>query len=156
MLTAHSSQLTAAYCLLSTSSEIKDTLLQFINYLPGLEERVKDINAYSEKLSRNARVLCQYVNDKCTGFCAYYANDMNTKTGYITQIAIHEDFRRQGLGRRLIRECIDDMKRSGMNRVRLEVRKDNDGAIAFYKSEGLAFESEASPESFYMSGILNH
>lgn len=103
----------------------------------------------------NANVLCQYVNDRCTGFSAYYANDMNTKTGYITLIAIHEEFRRQGFGRRLIRECFDRMKSSGMDRVRLEVRKDNNGAIAFYESEGLAFESEAGPESLYMSKIVS-
>ena len=144
-LTAH-----GLYCLINESSQIKNILIQFIKYFPDLEQRVKDIDSYSEKLSCNARVLCQYLNDDCTGFAAYYANNIDTKTGYITLIAIHENFRRQGLGSKLIRECFDDMLNSGMNRVRLEVRKENTAAIEFYKSEGFAFESEASPESFYM------
>ena len=129
--------------------------MQFIKYFPGLEDRVKDINAYTEKLSHNARVLCQYVDDECTGFSAYYANDTNTKTGYITLIAVHEDFRRQGFGRKLIRECFDDMMKSEMRRVRLEVRKDNTAAIEFYKSEGFRLESEACNESFYMTRELH-
>ena len=150
--TAHGTRHT--YCLVNESSQIKNILIQFIKYFPDLKQRVKNIDSYSDKLSCNARVLCQYLNDDCTGFAAYYANNIDTKTGYITLIAIHENFRRQGLGSKLIRECFDDMRDSGMKSVRLEVRKDNGGAIKFYESEKFILESESENESFYMAREL--
>ena len=159
-LTAHGSRLTAhgsrlRYCLVNESSQVKNILIQFIKYFPDLEQRVKDIDSYSEKLSQHARVLCQYLEGECTGFAAYYANNIENKTGYITLIVIHENFRRQGLGSKLIRECFDDMRYSDMKRVRLEVRKNNGGAIKFYESEKFILESESeSGESLYMTREL--
>ena len=151
-LTAHGSRLT--YCLVNEASQVKNILLQFIKYFPDLEQRVKNIDSYAEKLSQNARVLCQYLEGDCAGFSAYYANNIETQTGYITLIAIHENFRRQGLGSKLIRECFEDMKNFDMKRVRLEVRKDNGGAIKFYESEKFILESESESESLYMAREL--
>lgn len=139
-----------SYNYVESADDIKDRLLFFRECFPDLISRVNNIDAYSQKLSSNARVVCQYLCGECTGFAAYYSNDRNTFTGYITLIGIMPGFRRRGLGRKLLHYAIEDMQNSGMKRVKLEVMKNNAAAINLYESDGFSVESESSPERFYM------
>jgi ribosomal protein S18 acetylase RimI-like enzyme len=55
-------------------------------------------------------------------------------------IALLPGFRRQGLGRRLIRQTLDAARVYGLHRVELTVRESNTGAIELYKEFGFAVE----------------
>ena len=56
--------------------------------------------------------------------------------GAVTNIATHPDHRRQGLGRRILRELLSEAQKRGVHTVFLEVRESNDAARALYLSEG--------------------
>lgn len=55
---------------------------------------------------------------------------------HIVTIATHPDFRRQGLGRRLLQAMIDKAIEAGALEITLEVRASNYAAQALYKSMG--------------------
>lgn len=56
--------------------------------------------------------------------------------GHITNIAVTERFRRQGVGKRIIEKIISLCKDLDIHSVTLEVRESNMPAIALYKSMG--------------------
>ena len=56
--------------------------------------------------------------------------------GDIQTIAVAPHYRNQGIGRKLLRDLIDESQRRGVTDLFLEVRADNAGAIALYTSEG--------------------
>ena len=54
--------------------------------------------------------------------------------------ALLPQFRRQGIGERLIRQTLAAARAFGLHRVELTVRENNAGAIALYKKFGFAIE----------------
>lgn len=58
--------------------------------------------------------------------------------GEIINLAVHPDFRRQGLGRAVLNALLEDADRRGLHRLALEVRVSNGAAIALYRSHGFA------------------
>ena len=69
--------------------------------------------------------------------------------GQITNIATHPDFRRQGLGERVVRAIIDYASESGLVSISLEVRESNAAAISLY--EKLGFRGVGVRKNFYAS-----
>lgn len=67
--------------------------------------------------------------------------------GYITNVAVSPDCRRQGIGRALIAELTEQAKRAGLAFVTLEVRASNMPAIALYESAG--FRQVGVRRNFY-------
>jgi ribosomal-protein-alanine N-acetyltransferase len=60
--------------------------------------------------------------------------------GHITNIAVHPDFRRRGLGAALLRDLIEHAESCGINALTLEVRVGNKPAICLYESLGFTVE----------------
>ena len=54
--------------------------------------------------------------------------------GHITNVAVHPDFRKKGVARRLVTFLFEIAERSGVNMYTLEVRVSNREAISLYKS----------------------
>jgi len=69
------------------------------------------------------------------GMIGFVAGDPRKSSDYswIATIAVLPDYRRQGIGRELLRACENKLVTP---RVRLCVRIDNGGAIRLYESEG--------------------
>lgn len=55
---------------------------------------------------------------------------------HFTNVAVHPDWRRRGLGRRLLRALLDLARSQGCLSATLEVRPSNTAALALYESEG--------------------
>lgn len=70
-------------------------------------------------------------NDKVA---AYLAFEQIADEGSIIEIAVHPEYRRQGIAEKLIRDCIDS--RNGLGAVFLEVRESNTAAAELYKKLG--------------------
>lgn len=60
--------------------------------------------------------------------------------GHITNIAVHPDFRRKGLGAALIADLMDHARSCLIRALTLEVRESNMPAIRLYESMGFAAE----------------
>lgn len=66
---------------------------------------------------------------------------------YITDVAVFPQFRRQGVGRLLLRALDDFCVKKGMAFITLEVRASNSAAIALYRSCG--YEAVGTRRHFY-------
>lgn len=67
--------------------------------------------------------------------------------GYITNVAVSPDCRRQGIARALIAKLTDEARAAGLAFVTLEVRASNAPAIALY--EGAGFGRVGVRKNFY-------
>lgn len=56
--------------------------------------------------------------------------------GWIYYLAVHRDYRRRGIGRRMIAEVERRLKQRGCPKINLMVRKSNSSVIDFYTSLG--------------------
>ena len=61
--------------------------------------------------------------DKPTGF-------------YVDEVGVHEDYRRRGIGRRLLTRMIERARDRGCETLWLATEGDNDAALALYRSMG--------------------
>lgn len=77
--------------------------------------------------------------------CAGYT--FNGFEGYINNVVIDADYRRQGLAKSLLTEVLRLGKEAGISEYTLEVRVGNAPAIALYES--LGFKSEGIRKRFY-------
>jgi len=66
---------------------------------------------------------------------------------HISTIAVHPDFRRQGVGERLLRTALEKAKQFGAEMATLEVRASNFGAIELYQRYG--FEIVGRRRGYY-------
>ncbi len=60
--------------------------------------------------------------------------------GHITNIAVHKDYRRQGVGQAIIESLVKIAEEKEMIGLTLEVRKGNEAALALYKKNGFKLE----------------
>ena len=60
------------------------------------------------------------------------------KGWFISNLAVHPDHRRQGIGRRLVSEGVESARREGARRISLEVRADNVPARKLYEDLGFS------------------
>lgn len=73
--------------------------------------------------------------------------------GYITNVAVSPDFRRQGIARALIAKLLAQAKAAGLSFVTLEVRESNAPAIALYA--GASFAPVGTRKNFYSNPTEN-
>ena len=86
-------------------------------------------------------------NKKLLGLCSAW---LVIDELQITFIAVHPRHQRKGLGRFLLSELIKRSKSLKTNHIYLEVKKNNEPAIAFYKSMG--FKTVGNRSNFYKDG----
>ena len=103
----------------------------------------------SHKIAQFGCFQVGYDGNRVVGFVGYYANDVGQKAGYLTTIVVSQQYQRKGIGSQLLHACLDDCRKKGMNRCRLEVRKDNLDALQFYSAQGFIKEATASEETDY-------
>lgn len=58
------------------------------------------------------------------------------RRGYIHHLAVRDSYRRRGVGRRLVNECLRRLKLSGIQKCHLFVFENNVSAIAFWRGIG--------------------
>ena len=106
------------------------------------EEITKDVNA-----GGNVYVAVA----ECGGEKAGYGEIRNIAgEAQIYNIAIAPEFRREGIGAALLRHMIEKAEGDGCSLVTLEVRSDNDAAMALYKK--LGFREVGRRKGYYAKG----
>jgi ribosomal protein S18 acetylase RimI-like enzyme len=136
---------------LRSAGEIVGALEAFDRAFPrSLRSRVGNLDLHAEKLSGRGFVYSAEADGLLAGFAAFYANDLDSFTAYLTHIAVADAFQGMGIGRMLMRTCMDVSKGAGMRKVKLEVDTANAAAIGLYESLGFLRYGPASPESCFM------
>ncbi len=82
-----------------------------------------------------------YEEEKVLGYAIVGASDDKRKA-HLQSIAVHRDYRRQGIARKLLEWCIDLVKLYGFNKMMLEVRENNVSAQLFYSKNGFLVEGK--------------
>lgn len=72
---------------------------------------------------------------------------------YITNVAVFENYRKQGIGRALLKAACKGAEGRKCEFITLEVRESNSSAIALYESEG--FEVAGIRKNFYSDPTEN-
>lgn len=67
--------------------------------------------------------------------------------GYVANVAVLPEYRRQGIGARLVRAAVDGARVRGCDFLSLEVRVGNEAAIRLY--EKLGFRVQGRRKNFY-------
>lgn len=76
-------------------------------------------------------------NDKVLGYGGMWHV---VNEGHITNIAVHKDYRRRGIGDLIIKELVAIAEENEMMGLTLEVRKSNTNALELYKKNGFKLE----------------
>lgn len=87
-------------------------------------------NFSTDKISNNETILVYEINGKIVGFIEYLKN---YETIDIINIAVLDEFRRDGIGSKFIDYLIEN---NDIEHIMLEVRKSNEIAIKFYEKNG--------------------
>jgi putative acetyltransferase len=73
------------------------------------------------------------------------------RRGYIHHLAVRPEARRQGIGRRLVQQCLASLRRQGVQKCHLFVFRANEEAIAFWRAIGFTARDELSMMSTYIN-----
>ena len=73
----------------------------------------------------NAVYFCAVADGKAVGYAGMW---LVLDEGHITNIAVHPDFRRCGIGGSLMRALLEEAEKRGLAALTLEVRRSNDSA----------------------------
>ena len=94
------------------------------------------LESLAEKTICNGNVLCCYIDGDFAGQIAFYCNDLETKEGYFSTLAVLPQFQGRGIAKALLKEAVEECRKSGMKTVRLYTHSNNATAIKMYNSFG--------------------
>jgi ribosomal protein S18 acetylase RimI-like enzyme len=122
---------------------IRPATLRDVPALSGLEERCFDTDRLSQRsfkhLLKRGNASLVVEEDEATGALCGYSLVLfhrNTFLARLYSFAVAPECRRKGIARRLLEESERIARDRDAVSMRLEVRTDNDGAIAFYTQSG--------------------
>lgn len=92
--------------------------------------------------------LCE--NESLVAFLCY---ERVLEEAQIISVAVHPDWRKKGLGKKLFEEVIECSQKDGVELFTLEVRSDNTAARALYEAVG--FEVVGVRKNYYTSPVCD-
>ncbi len=103
------------------------------------------LDSFSKELTNPlAKYIVAKNKDRIIGFAGIW---IIVDEGHITNIAVHPDYRKNGIGSKLVNSLIENSKQWGCNALTLEVRASNIAAQRLYKKYG--FEEEGIRKNYY-------
>ena len=138
-----------------TGAVIRAAGAEDVAAVSALETATQGVDAWSENLVRDGvtgglptiSYLLAEVDGQVVGYAvASYAGDI----AELQRIGVAESARRQGLATALLDAVVAEAPGTGANRLLLEVREDNKGALAFYAERGFV-EIDRRPR-YYRDG----
>lgn len=119
--------------------EVKAMSVEYIDEVMVVENLSFKIpwskNAFIEEVTNNkfAIYIIALINGNVIGYAGMWKV---FDEGHITNVAVHPEFRNNGVGRILIEHLIDRAKTEGITSMTLEVRRSNMPAQRLYKRYG--------------------
>lgn len=111
---------------------------------------------YAELQGRNSHLMLVARIDSQertprTKLAGYIVARMGADELHINNVAVREDYRRRGIGRRLLDSIIEEAKRAGAKAAYLELRAGNKAALALYEECG--FRVTARRKQYYSDPV---
>lgn len=114
------------------------------DFVPPLSGRV-DIKDYALKIASNATRFEAWSGDELIGLVAAYCNDRVKRVAYITSVSLLKEWTGKGIATRLLDQCIEHARVSGMRQISLEAAQANTPAINLYEKSGFVVSNVAGP-----------
>ena len=114
------------------------------DFVPPLSGRV-DIKDYALKMASNATRFEAWSGDELIGLVAAYCNDRVKCVAYITSVSLLKEWTGQGIATRLLDQCVEHARVSGMRQICLEVAQANTPAINLYEKSGFVVIKATGP-----------
>lgn len=126
-------------------AQIEEHLLHCdADFVPPLSGRVK-IRDYAQKIARKAMRFEAWSDGTLVGLVAAYCNDQDKRIVYITSVSVLRAWTSKSIAARLMNQCVEYAKTSGMRQVSLEVAGNNIPAIRLYKKSGFIADKADAP-----------
>lgn len=126
----------------SSASEITAHLLRAdAGFEPTLSSRV-DIPAYAQKLHDRAVRFEAWMGEVLVGLVASYCNQPDGSKAFVSNVSVWSECQGQGIGGRLMHQCIEHMRCLEVGQIELEVDKRSQPAIALYEKLGFNIQRE--------------
>lgn len=120
----------------ASTAQIGEHLLRCdTDFVPPLSGRVEIVD-YAQKIASKAIRLEAWSGGMLVGLAAAYCNDQEKRIAYITSVSVLREWTKNGIAARLVGQCIEHAKVSGMRLISLEVMEDNAPAIGLYEKSG--------------------
>lgn len=97
----------------------------------------------------NAVCIEAQVDGSVAGIAFFYANNLITQKGYLTQIAVTQKYQGMGLAKKLLNIMEKIMLQNKMFEVELEVEKNNKTALCLYSNCGYRI-IKSTDEAYFM------
>lgn len=108
-------------------------------------------DGFLEELSNPLAVFKVAIDKNSNKVIGYIGMHHILDEGYITNIAVMEDFRRKGVAKELMKSLFEYGKEKDMSFISLEVRVSNKNAVDFYDHFG--FKTVGIRKNFYNSPV---
>lgn len=128
-----------------------DTLKKYLYQIHKeftFEINIQNIQEYSKKLVKLAKIYYLKDDKVYTGMAAIYINDTVNKVAYISLISILKQNHKSGNGQQLLNHIIQIAIIAQMRVIKLEVQKMNQPAIQFYKKNKFTIQGETEASYF--------
>ena len=89
---------------------------------------------WAEAVNENAIYIVGTIDDKVAAYAGAW---ISFEEAQVTNVAIHPDYRGQGIGTKLFAKLVEEVKTKGVTAITLEVRPSNNAAIKLYENFGL-------------------
>lgn len=113
-------------------------------FVPPLSGRV-EISDYARKIASKAVRFEAWSCDTLVGLAAAYCNEQEKRIAYITSVSVLKAWTGKGIAARLVGQCVEHAKISGMRQISLEVASGNTPAIKLYKKSGFVAGKANAP-----------
>lgn len=101
------------------------------DFVPPLFEKV-DVLAYSRKIRENAVTFEAWESTRLIGLVAIYLNNLDSRSGYITNVSVLKAYHGRGIALELMRRCINFSQEAAFKEVKLEVHSNSTSAVNLY------------------------
>ena len=103
------------------------------DFVPSLCSRINVLEYYA-KLREKAQIIMCLHNRKLVGLIAFYCNDLENKTAYVTFIAVVSEYRGKKIASLLLEKASNLSLQKGMQKIKIETN--NDIAYKCYLKNG--------------------
>ena len=105
------------------------------NFIPPLDSKI-NLQEYSKKLFEKSVTFEAWEDSVLVGMIAAYMNDIENKSGFITNVTTLKEYKGKGIASELIKRCIDYTRKHNFKEILLEVSGKNTEAIHLYTKFG--------------------
>ncbi len=120
-------------------------------FVPNLSSYV-DIECYAEKLFEKAVKIEYFEENELLALLAFYVN-LENNLCFITNVSVDESLKGKKIGDSLLLQLNKFCVENNITKIQLEVRKENNKAIYFYKKHSFALLKE-NRDNFELQKII--